>query len=197
MLIPFWQLYLYLSKVKGQTDFYKEMFEMARTKDFTPDNNSTNHAEYQFNFVLEACKISKMNLLRFFEKWGFLDEMDQEISDYEKKRITITKTMADNLRTEINALGYPEPEENFDYICDNNVDIFRNSTPMTPGKANVNGNVITVTGGSGVAAYEVQDEKGKIIYVSTYNEFTVPNLKSGWVLKAVPCKGSKVTVTVN
>lgn len=197
MLIPFWQLYLYLSKVKGQTDFYKEMFEMARTKDFTPDNNSTNHAEYQFNFVLEACKISKMNLLRFFEKWGFLDEMDQEISDYAKKRITITKTMADNLRAEINALGYPEPEENFDYICDNNVDIFRNSTPMTPGKANVNGNVITVTGGSGVAAYEVLDEKGKIIYVSTYNEFTVPNLKSGWVLKAVPCKGSKVTVTVN
>lgn len=30
-LVPFWQLYLYLAKVEGKTDFYKDLYEIIRT----------------------------------------------------------------------------------------------------------------------------------------------------------------------
>ena len=200
MLVPFWQLQLYIAQVKGQTDFYPDMFEMARTKTgYTPQGPFTNNAEYIFNFVKEACRISGMDLTAFFDKWGFIDPMDATINDYGTQPIRITEADAEQVRNEIKAMGLPAPEENIAYICDTNVELFKDgSAAMSAGTATRNGNSVTVTGSSNVAAFEVQDADGKTVYVSIAPQFTLNReWAEGYVLKAVPARGAKVTVSIN
>lgn len=42
------------------------------------------HGEIQLDFVYACSKISGMNLLDFFTKWGFLTPVDKELDDYGK-----------------------------------------------------------------------------------------------------------------
>lgn len=87
-LVPFWQLELYFGKVLGRTPlqqadkggFYPEVYEYARNKDYT----GMTHGEIQLDFVYTCSKISGMNLLDFFTKWGFLTPVDKELDDYGK-----------------------------------------------------------------------------------------------------------------
>ena len=61
--------------------FYPEVYEYARNKDYT----GMTHGEIQLDFVYACSKISGMNLLDFFTKWGFLTPVDKELDDYGKK----------------------------------------------------------------------------------------------------------------
>lgn len=71
-LVPFWQLKLYIVDALGQKDFYHDLFEHYRT---TPslDTGKYTTAIEQLDFVRQVCRISRLNLIDYFTKWGFFD----------------------------------------------------------------------------------------------------------------------------
>lgn len=82
--------------------FYPEVYEYSPgNKDYT----GMTHGEIQLDFVYACSKISGMNLLDFFTKWGFLTPVDKELDDYGKKQLTVTQDMIDALKQKVNALG--------------------------------------------------------------------------------------------
>ena len=115
MLIPFWQLYLYLHEVLGKTHFWQDLnySYMANHPTETTDNGS-----YQLTFVRRCCDIAQLNLLDFFEAWGFL--LPVSISGF-----NITQADVNALKTEIEAKGYPKPPRDFTMITCGTVDEFR------------------------------------------------------------------------
>ena len=170
-LVPFWQLYLYLVKVKGQTDFYKDLFELIRT---TPDPETSGLC--QLEFVKKACQVAQIDLTPFFERYGFLKPLRIEVNDYGKEWFEITEEEVKQLRKEIRDMKLPKLEVPFWYITDETVDLFRTSQPLQAGTAQCKGNTFTMDGWKGAVAYEVFQGK-KRIFVSPLSHFTVEGLQ--------------------
>lgn len=122
-LIPFWQLKLYLVDALGKDDFYKDLYEYMRNRNYS---GVTNDGFYQLDFVRACCKIANLDLTDFFEAWGFLTPIDQAIEDYSTKQFTITQEQIDNLKAETASQNYPQPRHaNIYNITDNNVSDFQ------------------------------------------------------------------------
>lgn len=117
-LVPFWQLKLYLVDVLGKEDFYRDLFHHYMT---TPDPTTpATDAKYQLNFVRVACDIAQLNLLDFFEKWGFLTPVNKTVNDYGSSAFIVTQEQIDALKAEIEAKNYPAPPKDFSRITDSN-----------------------------------------------------------------------------
>lgn len=114
-LPPFWQLYLYFVEIEKQEHFYHDLFEHYRNSSSPSDDG-----QRQLDFVRTVCNIGKTNMLDFFEKWGFLTPINLQINDYGNKRIQITETQVNNLRSEIISKGYPTPAINVHELTDSN-----------------------------------------------------------------------------
>lgn len=166
-LVPFWQLYLYMVKVKGNADFYKDLFEAIRT---SPDPETDGLC--QLEFVKKACDAAKTDLTPFFEKYGFFTPIKMEINDYGKKIFEVTKEQISRTRQEIAAKNYPKQKIPFWYISDNTVEMFQHPQPISEGTASCKGNTFTMLNWNQVAAYEVY-QNGKLIFVSPLSRFTV------------------------
>ena len=170
-LVPFWQLYLYLHKVKGNKDFYKDLFELVRT---TPAPKTD--GKCQLEFVKKTCKVAQLNLTDFFEKYGFLKPVDIEVNDYGKKRFVVDAEDVKQLKKEIKKMKLPKPSDAFWYITDNTVNLYKKKVKLKPGTVICKGNTFTTRDGQGVVAYEVE-QKGKLVFVSSLSEFTVEGTK--------------------
>ena len=221
-LVPFWQLELYFGKVLGRTPlqqqdkggFYPDVYEYARNKDYS----GMTDGEIQLDFVYNCCLSAKMNLLDFFEKWGFLTPVNKEIEDYATRTLTITEKMADALRQKVNDLGYPKPDVALEYISDNSFELYKNrpsvvagshathvAKSFTEGKISYTGEAITIQGWKNVVAYEVKDASGKLIFVcsgetspSSTHTFTLPvSWGEGFRLYAVSATGDRTEITMN
>lgn len=126
-VVPFWQLHLYLVDARGKSDFWADLFEYYRT--CTPAPNSLSHGAQQLLFVEKACEVAGMDLVDFFEKWGFLTPVDKTLSDYGSKQLTITQADVDATKVRIAACGYPKPPHTADKIIairDANVNDYKN-----------------------------------------------------------------------
>lgn len=225
-LIPFWQLELYFGKVLGRTPlqqadkggFYPEIYEYVRNKDYS----SMTHGEIQLDFVYASSKISGMNLLDFFTKWGFLTPVDKELNDYGKKQMTVTQEMIDALIQKVNALGLPKPDVALEYISDNTYELYKTKPAIVKGEnathspktftlgngenaVTYNGESITIKNWQNVVTYEVKDEAGKYVLIcsgentpSSTDTFTLPvRWKEGFKLYAVPVIGEKIEIPMN
>lgn len=117
-LVPFWQLKLYICDALGQSDFYKDLYEYFRTHK-SPSDEGKNQGLNQLDFVRQACRISGVNLLDFFEKWGFLTPVNTQLNDYGTKSFIITQNQVDELRKEIEDAGYEKAADNLWLITDN------------------------------------------------------------------------------
>lgn len=166
-LVPFWQLYLYCSKVTSNGDFYKDLYESIRTAP-----NPSTAGKCQLAFVEKACAVANMDLTPFFEKFGFLKPFKQEVNDYGKKMFEVTAEDIARTRKEIKAKKYPKLQVPFWYITDNTVDLFKNPQPIEVGTAVCKGNTFMMEGWKGVVAYEVF-QKGKLVFVAPLQQFTV------------------------
>ena len=121
-LAPFWQLKLYLVDILKQKHFFHDLYEHYRT---TPDLSASKlgkdyHGQLQLDFVRVVCNVSKMNMLEFFEEWGFLRPIDREVNDYGMKLIRITQKQIDELKREIEAKNYLKPEIKVQNLTDLN-----------------------------------------------------------------------------
>lgn len=189
-LIPFWQLYLYLTKVNGKKDFYKDLYEFIRT---TPDPDSDGNC--QLEFVKKACAAAHMDLTPFFEKFGFLKPVKLEVNDYSKKMFEVTKESVKQTLKEIKEKKYPKLDIPFWYITDSTVELFKNPSPIKAGTAVGKGNTFAMQNWSGVAAYEVFQD-GKLVFVSPLEDFTVEGVivNQGTKVYAVGADGKRKKV---
>lgn len=150
-LIPFWQLQLYNAKVLGKTGFYPDMYEQVRIDEAT---GTPADGEAQINFVRMACQKSGYNLLKFFERWGFLTPVDKTIDDYAQRQLKVTPEMIGQVKMEIEAMNLKTPLS-IEYLRDDNIALYKNPQPVKTGSASLNGSTITLTGWSNIVAYEI------------------------------------------
>ncbi|MDR0506206.1 MAG: M60 family metallopeptidase [Dysgonamonadaceae bacterium] len=122
-LVPFWQLKLYLVDILGKEDFYKDLYHHYMTND-DPTTPATD-GKYQLNFVRVSCDMAQLNLLDFFEKWGFLTPINKTVTDYGTSAFIITEEQIAALKAEIEAKNYPEPPKDFSRITDSNKETYR------------------------------------------------------------------------
>lgn len=123
-LVPFWQLYLYIVKVKGKTDFYKDLYEHFRNNP-SPSERGEQAGLDQLDFVRQVCRISGFDLTDFFDKWGFLKAVNTTLNDYGSKKFVITQEEIDKLKEEIKNAGYEQPAADLYKITNNNMDDYQ------------------------------------------------------------------------
>lgn len=189
-LVPFWQLQLYMSGVKGRTDFYADVYEAVRQKPNLPTAG-----EQQLEFVATCCETAGLDLTDFFSRWGFLKPVEKTIDDYGVGQMKITQAQVDALLARIAAAGYPKVQEHIEYLCDNSVDVFKANAGVQAGTAQRSGRALTMTGWKNVAAYEIYNGND-LIFVSTQPSFTVNrNWENSFRVYAVAVSGAKTEVT--
>lgn len=166
-LVSLWQLQLYFSNVLRETDVYKDLYEKVR---ISP--NKATAGEQQLEFVKMMCDITKTDLTDFFYKWGYLSPYDEIIDDYGAGRFFITQNQIDEVISEIKLKNYPSLIDKAEYICDSNVEIFKNRLHVKKGSASANNSTLTMKGWENVVAFEVyQDEK--LLFASNKSVFTI------------------------
>lgn len=121
-LAPFWQLKLYFVDILKQAHFYHDLFEHYR---ITPDLSQSvlgdkYHGMLQLDFVRQVCNTGQINMLDFFEAWGFLRPINTVVNDYGDKTIIVTQEQIDALKKEINDKGYPMPQITVQDLTDTN-----------------------------------------------------------------------------
>lgn len=189
-LVSLWQLQLYFGRANGKADFYKDYYELVRTS-----SNKPNAGEQQLQFVKDVCDVSKTNLTRFFQKWGYLTPFDEEIDDYGKGQLTISQRQIDQVISDIEAKNYPEVTDMIEYVSDSNWEIFKNKSSIQKGTATKSGTSIRMSNWKNVVAYEVY-ENDKLIFVSNLSTFNLDSSATqNTKVYAVAYNGDKVEVT--
>lgn len=201
-LVPFWQLELYFGKALGNTPlqrqdhggFYPDVYEYVRAND-----NPSTDGKCQLEFVYNCCLNAKVDLTYFFDKWGFLKPVDVTIGDYTDKKFTITQSEINDLKKRVAGLGYAKPDVALEYITDNTVELYKNKPSITAGTVGREENKFTLNNWSNVAAFEVTDAEGNLVYaiegeVKTFTMTT--DWKSGYKLSAVSATGVRMVTNV-
>ena len=101
---PLWQLLLYNHEVRGQKDFYPQIYESVRNT----DESKLTQGELRVLFCKRACDAAGLDLSEFLVKTGILAPIDRVVGDYESAHMTITRDMC--LETIAYAHRYPKPE---------------------------------------------------------------------------------------
>jgi hypothetical protein len=166
-LVSLWQLQLYFAEARGLSDVYKDLYEMVRTSP-----NKATAGEQQLEFVKMMCEITKTDLTDFFYKWGYLSPYDEIIDDYGTGRFLITQNQIEEAVAEIKVKNYSQLTDKLEYICDSNVNIFKNRLQVKKGTATANVTSITMIGWENVVAYEVY-QGDNLLFVSNKSNFTI------------------------
>lgn len=225
-LVPFWQLQLYFGNVLGRSPhlrpdkggFYPELYEYCRThpsivrQGAMTEDRAFNGA-CQLEFVYMASVVSGYDLVDFFEKWGFLRPVSALIKDYDQEWLVVTQPQIDALKRRIAAERLrPLGKVPIEYITDRNTELFRQPRSIIEGTAKRVGNEVSFSGWRNVVAFEVLDERGKLVFVSDgvwtngrgyrdeyYLHVWVDKLvswRSGYRVQAVAADGTRVPVSI-
>ena len=190
-LIPFWQLQLYFSNVKGQTDFYADVHEEIRNLPQVPDDG-----QQQLNFMRICCDVSKTDLSEFFERWGMLvatagtatDHSSVQNRVYYKKEFNITKEEVEALKRY--SSKYAKPDASIWYIHDECVEMFRNKADVEKGTVTVDGEIYEITAKNAVV-YEIYDGD-TLVFVTPVSKFKIPVSCKNPVIYAVSATGKSI-----
>lgn len=163
MLVPFWQMQLYstrIAPVEG-VDLYPDILEEVRNE--TNPTGETAQGQCQVNYAVRCSRLLKADLSDYFEKWGFLREINQIVGDYSDVLVKVTKEMIDKAKNEMSQYPKPELDDTLMlYINDENCELLKNKTPMTEG---------TVRGEKSGSTYKIYFEgwSNVIAYEFVYN----------------------------
>lgn len=167
----------------------------------------------QLEFVYMASVVSGYDLVDFFEKWGFLRPVSALIKDYDQEWLVVTQPQIDALKRRIAAERLrPLGKVPIEYITDRNTELFRQPRSIIEGTAKRVGNEVSFSGWRNVVAFEVLDERGKLVFVSDgvwtngrgyrdeyYLHVWVDKLvswRSGYRVQAVAADGTRVPVSI-
>lgn len=193
-LIPFWQLQLYNADIKGQKDFYADVHEQIR---INPDPETDSEAQLQFMKI--CCDAAKTDFTDFFEKWGLLAVIDENVSDhssipnqvYGRKDFTITQQQVNDLKKY--AGKYKKPDVNIHYIHDECISTFKNNAKIKQGTFEKSNDTIQMIDWENVIVYEIYDN-GKLVLVTPFSSFKIPAGSSNVTINAIPIKGKPIIV---
>lgn len=169
-LIPFWQILCY-SRIAGtMPDAYPDYYEAMRT-----DNNVNymSDGEQQVNFMKTMCHILHLNLIDYFKKVRMFQAVDKDINDYSTRRLTITTTMLNNLKTEIETAGYPTPPEGLIFMNVHNAHIFADKAALVENTVGAgcsrSGSIVTITNSAwqNAVGFETYDKDGNLVAMTT------------------------------
>ena len=181
----------YFSNTQGYTDFYKDYYEHVR---ITP--NQPNAGTQQLQHVKDVCDVSGKNLLRFYEKWGFLTPVDKTIDDYGKAKFKITQSQVDDVIAYVESKGYPEVTDMIEYISDSNWESFKNKASVQKGTATKNGLQVQLSNWENVAAYEAYENDELIFVANNKSSFNLPqSATDNTKVYAIAYDGTKTEVT--
>lgn len=191
-LIPFWQLQLYNADVMGYRDFYADVHEQIRRNPL-PGTDS----EELFQFMKICCDVAKTDFTDFFEKWGFLSVIDENVVDhssipnqaYSTRDFSVTREQIDRLIKE--ASKYKKPDVNIHYLHDECIDTFRKGKEIRRGSVERKGDRIEFKDWENVAVYEVYGD-GKLLFVTPYSSFRLPENSPELTIHAVPARGKSI-----
>ena len=197
--VPFWQMYLYSKKVSDNPYLYEDLHEQIRNEiDPTENKNGT----CQLNFVERCCDIMQMDFTAYFKAWGLLKEVDLEIDDYGKEKLTCTAEQVAAVEARIKAKGYAEAPAGLIYLTDGTAEVFKKQLAIVPGSSSMSGNKVTLTDWKNVVAFEVYSGgvlkmavPAVVPAVSASTVFTINASISGAEVKAVSWDGQRVDVT--
>ncbi|MBQ8864319.1 MAG: M60 family metallopeptidase [Rikenellaceae bacterium] len=128
-VVPFWQLYLYFTEIKGMTDFYPIIYHTSRNY---PDAQSVSNEEAMLRFCELVSDVVKLDMTEFFERWGFLTPVDGVwFNDYGSRQIYITQERIDKARKHMSQ--YPKPTQPIHFISEHNMHLFREPAEVTVG----------------------------------------------------------------
>ena len=196
-LVPFWQLELYMNKVLGNSDFYKDVFEHLRT-----NPTLSTAGDQQTEFVANCSEQAGLNLFDFFERWGFLTPIDEHVGDYSGGQMTVTEARVEEIRSRVEE--YPKPAAAFEYITDENYELFQEpfGTVSVGSVSVVGGTEVSIEGCSNAVAYEVYDEADSLLFVSpaaTNEQDVTFTLTTSWAegfkVYAIAADGSRTEIT--
>jgi hypothetical protein len=192
-LIPFWQLELYCSRVKGKTDFYADVHEQIRLRP-----NPATDGEAILQFVKICCDAAKEDLTDFFNAWGILTALDYKgnYAGYGGGNLTLTCTPEQVEELVRYAKKYPKPPENLPYIHDDCIDVYKNKTSIVKGTVEISGNRAILKGWKNVAVFEVYDND-KLVFVTPHADVSIPASVTNPVIYAVSAGAAKVRAFVN
>lgn len=190
-LIPFWQLQLYMDNVRGQKDFYKDVYEMVRVEE-----NQQNPGASQVEFVKIASDVAKLDLTEFFKAWGFLTPGSFDLDDYGQGNLTVTQQMADDAIAYVKSKGYPEPGDAFQYIHDQSVSLYKSSSSLSSGSVSVSGTDISISGANNATVFQ-QERNGEVIYTSPRTSFSVASYDDEDKFYAVGVDGERKELQIN
>ena len=129
-VVPFWQLYLYFTEVKGMTDFYPTIYHTVRNY---PDCTTMSDEEAMLRFCELVSDVAKLDMTEFFERWGFLTPVEGVwFNDYGKCQIFITQERIDKARAHM--AQYPKPEQPIHFITEKNIGLYKQPVAATVGK---------------------------------------------------------------
>ena len=196
-LVPFWQLELYMNKVLGNSDFYKDVFEHLRT-----NPTLSTAGDQQTEFVANCSDQAGLNLFDFFERWGFLTPIDEHVGDYSGGQMTVTEARVEEIRSRVEE--YPKPAAAFEYITDENYELFQVpfGTVSVGSVSVVGGTEVSIEGCSNAVAYEVYNEADSLLFVSpaaTDEQDVTFTLTTSWAegfkVYAIAADGSRTEIT--
>ena len=176
-LVPFWQLFLYYHYAMGNTDFYPDFFEQCRLRgdilfdhgwDFRGwsgnrelfDKSNNDQSWAMTDYMIKISMAAGEDLSDWALHWGIpgVNE-NMRVSVYGQNIINTSQEMIDKAVAECRK--FPKPRLNPFYICDSNLELYRNPKTIVQGKhtvENKNGAVrVTVDGWQNVAAWVLYD----------------------------------------
>lgn len=124
---PLWQLMLYLTVARGNTDFYPAIYSNVRATD---ESKMTN-GQLRTLFFKRACDAAKLDLSDFFLALGMISPINRLVEDYGSSFMTVTRQMCRDAIS--HAHRFPKPDSSvIYYITANSVHIYKQKLPVSP-----------------------------------------------------------------
>lgn len=199
-----WQLYCYFHILEKDKSFFPNLFDISRQMGKRPIDSDPGWS--QLNYVRNASDAAKLNLLDFFEFWGFLTPINMEVDQYGKGQLIVTQQMIDETREYVNNKGYNKPSHVIQYIEDRDSKSYGDVGKLKQQyKQNLkitkevtyskSGNKVSIRNGVEAVGFEVR-ENGILKFFSNKFEFTLPNelWNDNCMIYAVQADGTKIEV---
>ena len=193
------QLWLYYHYCGHNKKFYPRLYELLRQNPIskTMVNGQLQVKNDMLQFAKMCCKAAEEDLTDFFTVWGFFVPLDNyTIGDYTSRQCTLTEADIAEVKAEIASYGYPANREII-FIDDrpgstrsswssdmnkNNCgtmgglnDFINGTTPTADYVFAVDGNKVSIKGGTGGVGFLITDAEGNIIAFANDTTLTVSN----------------------
>ena len=77
-----------------------------------------NPAVHQLNFIKTACEVAKVDLIEFFDAYGFFYVGNMTYDDYGRYTYEMTQEMVDTCKKTIKSMNLPKPKTDITKLRD-------------------------------------------------------------------------------